>query len=255
MQAPGLLVPSAWQRRTTALYARCAVSRAADASPGRPDPAAREAHDEALSAQGSAPVAPGVTVHGQRCTRGLSQWGLARGVTVVTHGQTGPPRRPTAPPPADEAPPLTEAEWAASAAAAARAALAAADAALAAGDAEGAVQLYTRVLRAASAGAQECDSSVAAAYAGRADAHAAAGDWRRALADAEDAAAAQPVWAAAHERCGRAAAKLGLAQDAEQAFARAAALNSTEAASDAACADTCGAQCRCAKCKPGAASA
>ena len=198
------------------------------------DPDARAAHDDALRAAGAALEggngARAVTVHGQTCGRALSQRGVVRGVTVVTHGQTGPPPQARAPAPAPQEPPLTEAECAAREEAAVRNALAAGDAALAAGDHAAAVSAYTTAVRSASAGGY----AAAAAHAGRADAWAAAGDWRRALADAEEAVALEPGSAAAHARCGRAWAALDEHDEAARAFNAAARLGDTAAAGNAA---------------------
>lgn len=213
------LAARAPERRVT----RGAVSRRCVLTRGHADPKTRAAHDEALRASGGSGGGGGaraVTVHGQTCGRELSQRGVVRGVTVVTHGQTGPPPRPAAPAPAELEPPLTEAECAEREQAAARDALTAGDAALAAGDHAAAVAAYTRAVRTASAGGY----AAAAAHAARADAHAAAGDWRRALTDAEEAAALEPAWSAAHERCGRAWAALGDDVEAARAFETAARL-------------------------------
>ena len=194
------------------------------------DADARAAHDDALRAAGAVldggNGARAVTVHGQTCGRALSQRGVVRGVTVVTHGQTGPPPAARAPAPATQEPPLTEEECSAREEAAVRDALAAGDAALAAGDHAAAVSAYTKAVRAASAGGY----AAAAAHAGRADAFAAAGDWRRALADAEECIALEPASAAAHARCGRAWAALGEPDEAAHAFDAAAQLGDTSMA-------------------------
>jgi tetratricopeptide (TPR) repeat protein len=174
-------------------------------------------------------------VHGQTGGHAVSQRGVARGVTVVTHGQTGPSRRPRADAEAeDEQGAVTEDEWVAAAADGARAALADGRAALAAGDAPGAVRLFTRAVQAVAADGKDAGVDATEVYAARAEARAAAGDLPRAFADAVEAALADHEGIASCMRCGRIADALGKWDDAIQWYERAEALGDETAAAAAA---------------------
>jgi tetratricopeptide (TPR) repeat protein len=163
-------------------------------------------------------------VHGQTGGHAVSQRGVARGVTVTVHGQTGPPRRPRGAAEAEEEEAgagLTEDEWAAAAVDSARAALAAGRAAMAAGDAPAAVRHFTRAVHAVAADGDDAGVDAATAYAARADARFAAGDLQRAFVDAIEVVLADSGGIESSMRCGRIAHALGKWNDAMDYFERA----------------------------------
>lgn len=158
----------------------------------------RCAHDEALQrGEGGERLGVHVREEGQTSGHAVSQYGVVGGVTVHVHGQRGPlPRLPHAPraPGGGEAPeaPPTEREWTERTAAAALAAAGEGRDALAQGDAHAAVDAYTRALRALAAGSEsEAGPTFAQLHRARSAAFAAAGNTRRAQADAEDAEEAE----------------------------------------------------------------